>query len=141
MENNMENNKVARIVKIENLINSNTIYIVEGELMKRLLENVFDTKQPVFTASPILTKDFITMFKQGFLHSLDDNGVPANKYNSDMKMLTKVMTDANITTYESKIEYLDKVINKSVFLELIDAARKLKEIEVNNQKGTSCLES
>lgn len=120
----IEKENIARIIKLESFIVNGTVYIIEGALMKRLMENVFVTRQPIFAAIPFTTREFIREFKEKFMQ-LDEIANPITSSNSDMKMLEEIMINQKYNTVQ-KIEYLDKVISKSVFPELVEAAQKLK---------------
>jgi hypothetical protein len=120
----VEINESIRIVKVESLIGDNMVYVIQGELMKRLLENVFSTKQPAFVVTPVAVGDFMREFREKFLSTLDQE--PAVVHECDRSMLLGIMRDYSITTYDDKVAYLDRVIGRSVFPEVVVAAEKIK---------------
>lgn len=67
IETEIKKANTTHIIKIESQIDNCTIYIIEGVLMKHLLDNVLITKQAIFTPIPLSTEDFIQEFNEKFM--------------------------------------------------------------------------
>lgn len=123
-------NRVARIVKLTSIVNPNiAAYIVQGELMRNLLDSVFQNRQAVYTVEPVATKEFIEEFKELFVGAkTEKEDIPYQpaRWKDDTSMLKMIMLEHKILDMDKKVEYLDRVIDKSTFPELVLAAKEIK---------------
>lgn len=138
----MVEDRIARIVKLTSIVDPNaTTYVIQGELMKNLLDSVFKSRQAVYVTEPITTKEFIEEFKELFVGSKIEQTTGVNKdmsyqptqWKGDISMLRAIMLDHRILDLDKKVEYLDRIIDKSTFPELVEAAARLK-VEVQEDK-------